>query len=112
MRDQLGLLNSTLATSTKQLRESSRNNQDSGQGMVALYKTMSEQAKAVAAFIDKELPSLTKLYEPVAKLYAAYQGAIDAYDQYMQQWKGKLPESDLSGRALELVKQEIEKNLR
>jgi hypothetical protein len=30
----------------------------------------------------------------------------------MQQWVGKLPDGDLGGRALELVKLEIEKSLR
>jgi hypothetical protein len=39
-------------------------------------------------------------------------GALDAYTKYMQQWVGKLPDGDLSGRALELVQQEIEKSLR
>ena len=112
VRDQLGLLNNTFSGSTKKLRESARNNQDSGEGMVILYETMAQQAKAVAAFIDKELPGLRKLYDPVGKLYAAYQGTIDAYNAYMAQWVGKLPEGDLSGRALELVKQEIERSLR
>jgi hypothetical protein len=86
--------------------------QDSGASMVALYKAMSKQAKDVAAFIDKQIPELEKLYEPVGKLYAAYQGALDAYTKFMEQWKGKLPESDFSGRALELVQTEIEKSLR
>jgi hypothetical protein len=112
VREQLGLLNSTFSASIKKLRESSRNTDDSGAGMIALYEAMSQQAKAVATFIDKELPGLRKLFEPVAKAYAAYEGALDAYNKYMQQWVGKLPESDLSGRALELVKQDIEKSLR
>jgi hypothetical protein len=112
VREQLGLLNSTFAASIKKLRESSRNTEDSGQGMIALYEALSKQASSVAAYIDKELPGLRKLYEPVAKAFAAYSGALDAYNTYMQQWVGKLPESDLSGRALELVKQEIEKSLR
>jgi len=73
---------------------------------------MSKQAQEVAAFITKELPSLKKLFEPVAKAFAAYEGALDAYNKFMQQWVGKLPESDLSGRALELVKQDIEKSIR
>lgn len=112
VREQLGLLNSTFAVSIKKLRESSRNTDDSGQGMIALYEAMSQQAKAVAAFIDKELPGLRKLFEPVSKAFAAYEGALDAYNKYMQQWVGTLPDGDLSGRALELVKQEIEKSLR
>lgn len=33
-------------------------------------------------------------------------------NKYMQQWVGKLSEGDLSGRALELVKQDIERSLR
>ncbi|GHO56635.1 hypothetical protein [Ktedonobacter robiniae] len=70
---------------------------------------MSKQTKAVAEFIDKELPGLQKQFKPVSEKYG---GALETYDAYMEQWRGKLPESDLSGRALELVKQEIEKSLR
>lgn len=88
VREQLGLLNSTFVVSIKKLRESSRNNEDSGEGMIALYETMSQRVEAVAAFIKKELPGLRKLFEPVAKAFAAYEGA------------------------LELVKQDIEKSLR
>jgi len=112
VREQLGLLNSTFAGSIKKLRESARNTDDSGEGVLLLYQEMSRQAKAVADFIDKELPGLQKLFKPVSERHAAYAGALDAYNQYMQQWVGKLPESDLSGRALELIKQEIEKSLR
>lgn len=112
VREQLGLLNATFSTSIKKLRESAKNSGDSGEGMILLYEEMSKQAKAVAAFIDKELPGLRKLFEPVAKAYAAYAGALDAYHKFMATWTGKLPEGDLSGRALELVKQEIEKSLR
>lgn len=112
VREQLGLLNATFSASTQKLRQSAKNTQDSGASMVALYKAMSKQAKDVAAFIDKQTPELEKLYEPVGKLYAAYQGALDAYYKFMEQWKGKLPESDFSGRALELVQTEIEKSLR
>ena len=112
VREQLGLLNNTFDGSIKKLRASARNTDDSGEGVLLLYGQMSEQAKAVAAFIDKELSGLQKLFKPVSERYAAYTGALDAYNQYMQQWAGKLPESDLSGRALELVKQDIEKSLR
>ena len=112
VRDQLNLLNSTFSTSTQKLRQSARNTADSGEGMPALYEAMSKQAKEVATFIDKELPGLKKLYEPVGKLHATYQQALDAYHAYMEGWKGRLPESDLSGRALELVQQEIERSLR
>jgi hypothetical protein len=105
VREQLGLLNATFASSIKKLRESSRNNQDSGQGMITHYEAMT-------AFIDKELPGLRKLFEPVGKAYAAYEGILEAYTTYRQQWVGKLPDGDLSGRALELVQQEIEKSLR
>ena len=112
VREQLGLLNSTFAGSIKKLRESARNTDDSGEGVLLLYQEMSRQAKAVAAFIDKELPGLKKLFEPVSEAYAAYVEALEAYTKYMQQWVGKLPESDLSGRALQLVKQEIEQSLR
>ncbi|HEU5377796.1 MAG TPA: hypothetical protein VFV38_20425 [Ktedonobacteraceae bacterium] len=112
VREQLGLLNATFSGSIKSLRESAKNTDDSGEGVLLLYGEMSKQAKEVAAFIDKELPGLQKLFKPVSEKYAAYAGALEAYNQYMQQFAGKLPESDLSGRALELVKQEIEKSLR
>ena len=112
VREQLGLLNSTFAASIKKLRESARNTDDSGEGVILLYQEMSKQAKAVATFIDKELPGLKKLFEPVGEAFAAYSGALDAYTAYMQGWAGKLPKSDLSGRALELVKQEIERSMR
>jgi uncharacterized phage infection (PIP) family protein YhgE len=112
VREQLGLLNSTFSASIKKLRESSRNTEDSGEGMITLYETLSKQAKAVAAFIEKELPGLRKLYEPVGEKYAAYQQALHDYNAFMARWEGHLPESDLSGRALELVQQDIEKSLR
>lgn len=112
VREQLGLLNATFSGSIKKLRESAKNTDDSGEGVLLLYGEMSKQAKEVAAFIDKELPGLQKLFKPVSEKYAAYTGALEAYNQYMQPFAGKLPESDLSGRALELVKQEIEKSLR
>jgi hypothetical protein len=80
--------------------------------MITHYEAMSQQAKAVTAFIDKKLPGLRKLFEPVGKAYAAYEGILEAYTTYRQQWVGKLPDGDLSGRALELVQQEIEKSLR
>jgi hypothetical protein len=112
VREQLGLLNNTFDGSIKKLRASARNTDDSGEGVLLLYQEMSRQAKAVADFIDKELPGLQKLFKPVSERYAAYAGALDAYNQFMQQWQGRLPESDLSGRALELVKQEIERSLR
>jgi hypothetical protein len=79
VREQLGLLNNTFAGSIKKLRESARNTDDSGEGVLLLYQEMSKQAKAVAAFIDKELPGLKKLFEPVSEAYAAYVGALDAY---------------------------------
>ncbi len=112
VREQLGLLNSTFAASIKKLRDSARNTEDSGEGVLLLYQEMSKQTKAVATFIDKELPGLKKLFEPVGEAFAAYSGALDAYTAYMGQWVGRLPESDLSGRALELIKQEIERSMR
>lgn len=112
VREQLGLLNNNFSASIKKLRESAKNTDDSGEGVILLYQEMSKQAKAVAEFIDKEVPGLQKLFKPVGEKYAAYSGALEAYYQFMQQFAGKLPDSDLSGRALELVKQEIEKSLR
>ncbi len=112
VREQLGLLNSTFAASIKKLRDSARDTDSSGEEVLVLYGEMSKQAKAVAAFIDKELPSLKKLFEPVGEAFAAYSGSLDAYTAYMRQWDGKLPAGDLSGRALELIRQEIERSLR
>ena len=112
VREQLGLLNSTFATSIKKLRDSAKDTDSSGEEVLLLYAEMSKQAKAVADFIDKQLPGLKKLFEPVAEAYAAYSGTLDAYTAYMRQWDGKLPAGDLSGRALELVKTEIERSLR
>jgi hypothetical protein len=112
LREQVGLLSSEFSNKGKQLRESSRKSQDSGAGMVDLYKELGKQAKAVSALIDKELPNLSKLYEPVGELYDAYRKALANYEAYMASWQGKLPESDLSGRALKLVLGEIEKSLR
>ncbi len=51
---------------------------DSGAGMIAHYETMAQQAEAVAVFINKELPGLRKLFEPVSNAYAAYEGVLDA----------------------------------
>jgi hypothetical protein len=78
VREQLGLLNSTFAGSIKKLRVSARNTDDSGEGVLLLYQEMSRQAKAVADFIDKELPGLQKLFKPVSEKYSAYAGALDA----------------------------------
>ena len=112
LREQVAILNNAFSASGKQLRESSRKSQDSGAGMVDLYKELSKQAKAVSTLIDKELPNLEKLYGPVGDLYAKYEKAMADYGAYVATWKGRLPESDLNGRALELALQEIERSLR
>ena len=112
VRDQLNLLNATFSGSNKRLRESARDKDDDGSGMITLYATMAQQAEAVAAFIKRESPGLTKLYEPVGKLYATFREAEDAYNAYMESWRDRLPDSDFSGRTLQLLKQEIEKSLR
>jgi len=112
LREQVDLLNNQFSTKGKQLRESSRKSTDSGEGLVDLCKDLSRQAKAVSTLIDKELPNLIKLYEPVGELYARYKEAMDAYEAYMLKWVGRLPESDLNGLALELALQEIERSLR
>jgi hypothetical protein len=80
--------------------------------MVDLYKDLSKQAKAVSTLIDKELPNLVKLYEPVGELFAKYQAAMEAYNAFMATWAGRLPKSDLNGRALALALTEIERSLR
>jgi len=112
LREQVGLLNNQFSTKGKQLRESSRKSTDSGAGMVDLYKELSRQAKVVSKLIDTELPNLEKLYGPVGELYAKYEQAMAAYQSYMDGWKGRLPEGDLNGRALELALQDIERSLR
>ena len=80
--------------------------------MVALYKELSKQAKAVSTLIDEELPNLVQLYEPVGELYTKYQEAMNTYQEYMAQWVGSLRDSNLHGRTLELALQEIERSLR
>src|SRR5205085_11518217 len=47
VREQLGLLNNTFSASIKRLRESAKHSDDGGEGMNALYETMSQQAKEV-----------------------------------------------------------------
>jgi hypothetical protein len=112
IREQVGLLSSDFDGKAKQLRESSRKTGENPVSVIELYKELSQQAKGVGALIDKELPSLQKLYEPVAKAYAAYEGSLDAYHKFMQQYVGKLPAGDTNGRALELLQTEIERSLR
>jgi len=94
------------------MRESSRKSTDSDAGTVDLYKDLSKQTKAVSTLIDKELPNLVKLYEPVGELFAKYQAAMEAYNAFMATWTGRLPESDLNGQALALALTEIERSLR
>lgn len=112
LREQVGLLSNEFSVKGNQLRQSSRNAQKGGVGMVELYRELARQAKAVSSLIDKELPNLAKLYEPVAELHAAYQQALRTYEEFMASWHGKLPDGDLSGRALELALEPIERSLR
>src|SRR5690348_2147504 len=87
IREQVGLLSSEFNTKCKQLRESSRKSGENPAAMIELYKELSQQAKGVASLIDKELPSLQKLYEPVAKAFSTYTGAMDAYNAFMAKWQ-------------------------
>jgi hypothetical protein len=112
LREQVGLLSSEFSEKGKALRAGSRSLAEGGLGIVDVYKELAKQAKAVSSLIEKELPNLVKLYDPVGELYDAYQLAQQAYNQYMESWRGRLPESDLSGRALELALTEIERSLR
>ncbi len=96
LREQVGLLSSEFGSKGKQLRDPSR----TGTDMVEAYKALSEQARAVSALIDKELPNLTKLYDPVGKLHAQYKQALADYETYMAQYKGKLPDGDLNRTCL------------
>jgi len=112
LREQVGLLSSEFSTKGQKLRESARKSQDSGAGMVDLYKELSRQAKAVSTLIDKELPNLVKLYEPVGELYAVYEQAMATYESFMAQWIGRLPDSDTKGRALGLALDAVNKSLR
>jgi len=97
LREQVGLLSSEFSEKGKALRAGSRNLAEGGLSIVDMYK---------------ELPNLVELYDPVGELYDAYQITLQAYNQYMQTWVGRLPESDLSGRALELALTEVDRSLR
>lgn len=112
LREQVGLLSSDFSEKGKLLRSSSRTLAEGGLVVVDSYKELAKQAKAVSSLIEKELPKLIELYNPVGELYDAYQKTLQAYNQYMDTWKGRLPDSDLSGRALELALTEIERSLR
>jgi hypothetical protein len=112
LREQVGLLSSDFSEKGRVLRSSARSAQEGGLGVVESYKELAKQAKAVASLIDKELPNLVKLYEPVGELHATYQQALANYEACMASWRGRLPASDLSGRALELALTEIERSLR
>lgn len=112
LRESVGILSSDFSVKGKRLRETARNAQEGGSGTVDLYKELAKQAKAVSTLIDKELPNLIKLYEPVGELYVAYEQATAAYEAYMAQWQGKLPQSDLNGRSLELALDQVERSLR
>src|SRR5216683_4682480 len=65
LREQVGLLSNEFSVKGSQLRQSSKSAQKGGAGMVELYRELARQAKAVSGLIDKELPNLSKLYEPV-----------------------------------------------
>ena len=54
VREQLGLLNSTFAASIKKLRESARNTDDSGEGVILLYQEMSKQASESRRCIHRQ----------------------------------------------------------
>src|SRR5436309_12528877 len=112
LREQVGLLSSDFSEKGRVLRPSARSAQEGGLSVVESYKELAKQAKAVASLIDKELPNLVKLYEPVGELFAKYEQATSDYNAFMATWTGRLPESDLNGRALELALQEIERSLR
>jgi chromosome segregation ATPase len=112
IREQVGMLSSEFEEKSKQLYELSKKPDSNPATVVEMYKELSQQAKGVAALIDKELPSLEKLYQPVAKAFAAYEATLDAHNQFMQPYIGKLPKGDTDGRALQLAKQEIEHSLR
>src|SRR5215469_14164637 len=112
LREQVGLLSSEFSEKGRMLRSGSRNLSEGGLSVVQLYKELAKQVKAVSSLIDKELPNLVKLYEPVGELQAAYQQAMDAYNSFIASWVGRLPEADTNGRALELALTEVERALR
>lgn len=112
LREQVGLLSSEFSEKGKLLRSGSRTLAEGGLVIVDSYKELAKQAKAVSSLIEKELPKLIELYDPVGKLYDAYLTAMQSYNQYMATWQGRLPKSDLSGRALELALTEIERSIR
>jgi cell division septum initiation protein DivIVA len=112
IREQVGDLASEFNEKTEALYKLSKKSDSDPATVVEMYKQLSQQAKEVAALIDKELPTLEKSQAPVSKAYAPYKGTLDAYAKYMDAWKDKLPASDFSDRALELVQDKVEKSLR
>ncbi|SRR5258707_3831613 len=117
LREQVGLLQNEFLAKGKQLKDSRktsslREERGDSTATIPLFEVLSQQAKAVSEPIDKELPKLHKLDEPVAKQYAAYQEALGKYNAYTATWRGRLPDQDLSGRALELALESVEKALR
>jgi len=118
LREQVAMMGSEFAAKVKLVRDSSRKmsslreKRDSTKAIIPMFQALSDQAKALSELIDKEVPNLTKQDEPIDKLYAAYQRALADYRKYMESWKGKLPESDLNGRALEIALDVVEKSLR
>lgn len=82
IREQVGLLSSDFREKGWLLRSSSRSSEEGGLGVVDSYKEHSKQANAVSSLIDKELPNLVKLHEPVGELHAAYQKAVADYETY------------------------------
>ncbi len=112
IREQVGDLASEFIEKKDALVKLSKKTDENPAAMVELYKQLSQQAKEVAALIDKELPALEKAQGPVSKAYAAYEGTIDAYKKFMDGWRDKLPASDFSDRALELVQDKVERSLR
>ncbi len=89
LREQVGLLQNEFLAKGKQLRTSShkttslRDQRDSSATAIPLFESLSAQAKAVSELIDKELPKLNKLENPVADAYEAYRQAFVLYREYM-----------------------------
>jgi chromosome segregation ATPase len=118
LREQVGLLQNEFLAKGKQLRSTShkttslREQRDSSETAIPLFEGLSAQAKAVAELIDKELPKLTKLENPVANAYEAYRQSFIAYREYMANWRGRLSDEDLTDRSLDVALDQVEKSLR
>jgi hypothetical protein len=111
LRERVGLLSSDFSEQGRVLRSDARSAQKRELRCCRVVQGAGKTGEGYRLSIDEELPNLIKLYEPVGDLQATYQQALANYETYMASWRGKLPDSDLSGHALELALTEIERSM-